>query len=92
MTLTDAYTRLRHRWPKQSFCITVEMWHHDHTETGTPEEPPAVAYSVWENDARVHHRGATLDAAMAAALGSTTPLDVIEAQIAGLRLVSEVPA
>jgi len=87
MTLTDAYIRLRHRWPGQSFCITVEVWHHDRTDAGMPEDPPAVEYNVWENTARVHHRGRTLDEAMARALGTPTPLAEVEAQLTGLHLV-----
>lgn len=81
MTLSRAYALLRSRWPRQSFSIDLTIWHHDRSDTGLPDEGPTVEWSIWENDAKVHHRGPSLETAMELALGCDADLAALERTI-----------
>jgi len=86
MTFQEAYDRLLAAWPRRSFNIDLEVWHHDHTDSGNPPVR-TVEWSIWDEDGRVHHRGPTLETAMTLALGVPADLAAVEQQIEGLSLV-----
>ena len=74
MTLQQAYSLLRERWPRRSFCITRETWCHDHSaDTGSPATRTD-EWAIWDNEARVHYYGPTLENAMEQALGCDADL------------------
>ena len=83
MTLQRAYDLLRERWPRQTFAIELEVWHHDHTDSGGPPVL-RVEWSIWHERDRVHYRSTTLEIAMEQALGCDADLAVVENQIRGM--------
>jgi hypothetical protein len=68
MTFDEAYAHLRARWPRQTFSIGHQVWHHHHSDsiggaTRTEE------YAVYTETGRMHYYGPTLANAVEQALG-----------------------
>ena len=84
MTITQAYTLLCERWPRRSFTIDVEVWHHDHTDSGSPSVM-TVEWSIWDEEHRCHYRGGTLDKALDSAIGRQDTLDEVDSRVGSLK-------
>ncbi len=68
MTITEAQTLLKEKFPNQSFKIELTVWHWAHY---TPPQV-AVEWIVYIADAD-HHHAPTLELAVGLALGKETP-------------------
>lgn len=79
MTLTEAYALLKERWPRQSFSISLEAWHHDHDGLGRGTMD--IEWAIWNQEEGKHHYGTTLDRAMEQALGRKPDLAAAERTI-----------
>lgn len=90
MTLPEAAATLRTHWPRRSFKIGFEFWHHDHSDTGSPHADSG-EWAIWDDEARAHRKGPTLAITMALALESRSAPDLalVERQLADLP--SEAP-
>ncbi len=69
MTITEALAALKEAWPITSFSIDLAVWSHVH---GDERSAPAIAWEIYNADAREHHRSATLEGAVQTALHPTT--------------------
>jgi len=79
MTIADAYAILEHRWPDLDFKIGCDVWRHRY-----PKPHPHVEWVVYDSERRKHFTGATLEAAMSAAVGRPLLPVTLDSQIGGL--------
>jgi hypothetical protein len=89
MTVANAYALLKEGWPRQSFNISLDVWHHDHTDSG--EAPvTTIEWSVYDEEDRVHYYGPTLENAIEQALGAAADLEMTEAELYDLEMTRRV--
>ena len=62
MNVKEAYAKLRTLLPDRSFCIGLEVWHHEHSVVGEPYTD--ISWSIYDNKEGTHVYGPTLDSVM----------------------------
>lgn len=84
MQLTEAYARLRERWPGRSFCIALEVWHHRKGFGSPGSSEPSIEWFIWDHRAGTMHREPTLESAVTQALRGDGDLAMVSRQIADI--------
>jgi len=90
MTITEALTQLTQAWPKDSFCIGVEVWSHVHKSYGIlsdtkviGRQTPATEWSIYSSEQNHAYRHPTLAGALALALNRSS-LAEVESAVEGI--------
>lgn len=67
MTITEAIDQLTALWPTDSFSVDCEVWSH---YSFGQRDIPAVKWSIYSADRKLHYTGGTLVDALKLAIGA----------------------